>query len=304
MWSEEGSACPSSAGRAFNITQVPPGGVKCSFPSFPHTLLLAPLPGSLTEMMNHARKVGHISGLHKLTHFWGSSTLLMAAIYLFVSCMCFSRLITCTISLLSGFQKLGRKKKKTHKLNAHGETKLLSKTAQALHPSSKTIPHPHGSHSTFLPRILEICSSTKELGEGKDVFEFPSRLVKRTTRPSRVLRPHRQAVCTAMNHIKSAVSRCSFSILESPHHSWLFLWLGGKYKVRRLLPLERQKFPDTPFLPHFPPTYYTPSPDIKCLFSWCLSQESNLIKSLILRCSWCVLFIPCIFMLFCLKAIT
>lgn len=92
-------------------------------------------------------------------------------------------------------RKEKKKKKNTqkHKLNAHGETKLLSKTAQALHPSSKSIPHPHGSHSTFLPRILEICSSTKELDEGKDVFEFLSRLVKRTTRPSRVLRPHRQA---------------------------------------------------------------------------------------------------------------
>lgn len=42
MWSEKGPACLPSAGRAFNITQVPPGGVKCSFPSFPHTLQLAP----------------------------------------------------------------------------------------------------------------------------------------------------------------------------------------------------------------------------------------------------------------------
>lgn len=51
---------------------------------------------------------------------------------------------------------------------------------------SKSTPHPHGSHSTFLPRIPENRSSTKELDPGKDMFEFPSGLVKRATRPSRV----------------------------------------------------------------------------------------------------------------------
>lgn len=85
----EGPACPSSARRDFNTSRAPPKRVKCSFISFPQTLLLAPLPANLREM-NHVRKVGanHLSAQAclALTHFRGSHTLLWqrAAIYLFI----------------------------------------------------------------------------------------------------------------------------------------------------------------------------------------------------------------------------
>lgn len=86
--------------------------VKRSFHSFPYTLLRALLPASLREMVNQARMLGHThslgdSALHWLiseeaAHIYGRGQLF---IYLFVSCMCFSRLITYTIRLLSWFQK-------------------------------------------------------------------------------------------------------------------------------------------------------------------------------------------------------
>lgn len=183
----EGPACPSSARRDFNTSRTPPKRVKCSFISFPQTLLLAPLPANLREM-NHVRKVGanHLSAQAclALTHFRGSHTLLWqrAAIYLFI---CFVHVLFQTHNIHHQPPEWVPEKKKNYKLNAHGETKSPSKTAQAPHPGSPS-PHPHGLHSTFLPRIPEGGSSTKELDQGKDVLEFPSRLVKGTTRPSRV----------------------------------------------------------------------------------------------------------------------
>lgn len=73
---------------------------------------VSPLPASQREMVNQARVLGHThslgdSALHWLiseeaAHIYGRGQLF---IYLFVSCMCFSRLITYTIRLLSWFQK-------------------------------------------------------------------------------------------------------------------------------------------------------------------------------------------------------
>ena len=107
-------------------------------------------------MLGHTHSLGD-SALHRLISE-EEHTSMAEDSYLFI---CFVHVLFQTYNVHHPPPELVPEVKKNHKLNTHGETKSPSKTAQAPRPSAPS-PHPPGFHGTFLPRIPESCSSTKE----------------------------------------------------------------------------------------------------------------------------------------------
>lgn len=91
--------------------------------------------------------------------------------------------------------------------------------------------------------------------------------------------------------MKSEVPRCSFFHFRKSRSLLIIFMIGGKSIKWEEFCLWKY-IPYTLFLLHF--FLFIILPQISSALMLSYSQETHLIKSLILRCSWCVLLIPCI----------